>query len=536
MLSFITSRTAASYTRQAIKSLPANAASPSGTAPTLTSRTMQPAHLSSSFKQSRATYYYAANHQTAITFTSLLSLWDGKSDTANILPAICTAMQSLLQSIRPKFSADQNRQADFDRLLTTHLHHLDATGLVKLSAALRQADFHCAVTDPASRFAQADHTAGAVASSPQQQQRMLMDTPMLYARLDALIAERRHDATRAAMQASIDSAQIQAMRNILADCAWDWQDQIKPELFSANLLAAARKFSSASGLGDWPQRIELNSPSGTPITAHALVHGTETTLFVQASLTTCPVNQTLMTRLLRDVLEQVVMKKCCGMHAELALLLPDQVAIVRSQIDAVMNQSPSHAMPAELRNCADRLIAQKANFGTVQIMPPVGTKLGHAWIAPALSIVPNRNYCLSTQEEFVFLQTGNSHAPQPVPMKKWPAKFLQAAENEKLYPAEETLHLTVPVEQKKLQDAALNTKAYWQDHQLPYLFMGTAPDQASSGCRATVWHAILQGMDTDAMTLFTHFNRGLPDPDSPIELWLRMHGFMQWMEKLADQS
>lgn len=49
----------------------------------------------------------------------------------------------------------------------------------------------------------------------------------------------------------------------------------------------------------------------------------------------------------------------------------------------------------------------------------------------------------------------------------------------------------------------------------------------------TVWHAIEQSMEPDALALFKHYNRGLPEPDSPTELWIRMHGLMEWIEQLT---
>jgi hypothetical protein len=40
-------------------------------------------------------------------------------------------------------------------------------------------------------------------------------------------------------------------------------------------------------------------------------------------------------------------------------------------------------------------------------------------------------------------------------------------------------------------------------------------------------------MDADARALFAHYNRGLPEPDSPTELWLRLDGLMRWIADLS---
>jgi len=40
-------------------------------------------------------------------------------------------------------------------------------------------------------------------------------------------------------------------------------------------------------------------------------------------------------------------------------------------------------------------------------------------------------------------------------------------------------------------------------------------------------------MDADTKLLFAHFNRGLALPDSTIDLWQRLNGFMQWLELIA---
>jgi hypothetical protein len=43
-------------------------------------------------------------------------------------------------------------------------------------------------------------------------------------------------------------------------------------------------------------------------------------------------------------------------------------------------------------------------------------------------------------------------------------------------------------------------------------------------------------MDDDTRSLFEHFTLGLPEPESPTELALRMAQFMRWLDVLGSRS
>jgi hypothetical protein len=512
----------------------AKTASPSNMVPRLANRPSRPHPLPSLYIP-RTNYYFAANQQTALTFKSLLNQLDDTPDTAVTLHQISLAMQNLLQSIRPKFSSAENKQADFDTLLKSHLDTLDASALTKLAQALRQAKFHFTVTDSVLRNTAPNSISCSSDKQqiPSQKQTVtLLDTAMLYARLDELIIARQMTTDETTARNFPTSEQIQSARNLLAECSLSWQHHTQPENINKNLLEAAQKFSAIFNLPKSPDRvISMDLP-----TRHALVNATDRTLFVDTALINKQPDTTLITKVLRDVLELTLMKKIFGQDAALATLVPAQLAVLRNHIDAVISLTPSIEIPAQLHDCANRVMAGADTFGKVQIIPASGSKLGHAWIAPHLSIVPNRNQAGNGNAGQSFLQSGSATAPKSTTMRQWPAKFLNATENEKLYPADETLQLTVPVHAEKLQASALQTKTLWTDHALPYLFMGTAPDIHPSGCRVTVWHAVIQGMDEDTQALFTYFNRGLPDPDSPTELWQRLDGLMRWIRQLANSS
>ena len=73
----------------------------------------------------------------------------------------------------------------------------------------------------------------------------------------------------------------------------------------------------------------------------------------------------------------------------------------------------------------------------------------------------------------------------------------------------------------------------WKRNKIAYRFVAVAPDSPATGCRISVWATVEKGMDADTKLLFVHFNRGLALPDSTIELWERLNGFMQWLELIA---
>lgn len=92
-------------------------------------------------------------------------------------------------------------------------------------------------------------------------------------------------------------------------------------------------------------------------------------------------------------------------------------------------------------------------------------------------------------------------------------------ESEETYPIQHAWFLRVPVDEKRLQVAAGDVRHEWESQDLQYRFICTTPGMSTTGCRATVWEAVQRGMTDDALALFQHYNRGLPEPQSPTELW-----------------
>jgi hypothetical protein len=89
---------------------------------------------------------------------------------------------------------------------------------------------------------------------------------------------------------------------------------------------------------------------------------------------------------------------------------------------------------------------------------------------------------------------------------------------------------------KALELAALQVREEWMYNGIAYRFVAVAPDSPATGCRISVWATVEKGMDADTKLLFVYFNRGLALPDSTIELWERLNGFMQWLELIASDN
>jgi hypothetical protein len=173
-------------------------------------------------------------------------------------------------------------------------------------------------------------------------------------------------------------------------------------------------------------------------------------------------------------------------------------------------------------------------FRQIHIQPTTGVALGHAWIAPSLSLVPDKRK-MSVDIGSRYMHSGYHLEPGDAHIREWPAHFMTSKENEESYPAEHAWQVRVPVDANRLREAAQDVSREWQSAGLPYRFIGTTPDMPPTGCRATVWEAVKRGMSADARALFDHYNRGLPDPQSPTELWQRLDGLMRWMQTLATE-
>ena len=235
--------------------------------------------------------------------------------------------------------------------------------------------------------------------------------------------------------------------------------------------------------------------------------------------------------IMRDLLELLLAHRLFGAMDGLMTLNPGQRTLLQREIEQVLSRPPAGASDA-MRATAAAVLQRRCSFGTMQIFPTAGAMLGHEWISPVLSVVPDRSR-KGTEAGKRFMRSGLRLEPTQCTVHEWDIRWLTATENTDLYPPEHAWHLSVPAHWLKLQQSAIEVRKEWQRMKHPYRFIGTAPGMPATGCRATVWLAAQRAMDDDTRMLFAYFRRGLPEPDSPTELALRMDQFMQWMEALA---
>jgi hypothetical protein len=326
----------------------------------------------------------------------------------------------------------------------------------------------------------------------------------------------------------ISAAQVDAARLALTDCALVCAQSTTPSLCLTILSEAAQALAAALTMPvPWHSVVAAPPASGA-----AMLDRHENQLRIDPLIMTAlPAERSEIrfAAVLRDLMELLLAQKLFG--TDPASLTLQQRCALQNVLDEITATPPS-AYPAALLDQARALMSRRDSFGQVQIMPTTGVALGHAWLAPVLSLVPDKTQA-ATEIGRRFLQSGFQLTPNDCVIRQWPSRFLNAIDNENLYPTRSAWHLTVPAAQIRLREEAENLRREWREHGIPYRFIGVAPAREASGCRITVWQAVQRAMDADARALFAHYNRGLPEPDSPTELWLRLDGLMRWIADLS---
>jgi hypothetical protein len=232
------------------------------------------------------------------------------------------------------------------------------------------------------------------------------------------------------------------------------------------------------------------------------------------------------------MLEIFLTKKLINSTTELSQLSVAQRQHVWNAIASIQSFAPTPSLLSPFRTHVKTLLMSRESFGQVHIIPASGVALGHAWIAPSLSITPDHQK-LGVPAGMCYLHSGaRLHAAVSV-INEWPIQWLTSTESENLYPSRHAWHLPIPVPAKALELAVQQVSEEWKHNKIAYRFVAVAPDSPATGCRISVWAAVEKGMDADTKLLFIQFNRGLALPDSTIELWERLNGFMQWLELIA---
>ncbi len=477
-------------------------------------------------RPSKAHYYFDASRHTSLSLRMLLNelmMQKAPADLRGARDFLCLTMDNLLQSIRPGIDDDEQSRQYFFALLRMHLSHLSAGELHQLSDSLKAAGFGCNVVETIiDDVVYRDY--GFANGPPHSFHRTLLQTADFFDLLEDLTKN-----TQKIQSQPLKCKLADAARTALPACAMHWQlsEKTPEDLFhSVCLLGRALDMpAELSGIAGGSLSTKASTVAITQrllmidnATAEALITDTQGSLFAEV---------------LRDVLELLLTQKLFGIAAP-----PDQLTQrQRQDLSAALEKIYSRPLPAgdsALQAKARAVLQGSQRFGQIQIQPTAGVALGHAWIAPSLSLVPDKHKN-SVDIGHRYMHSGYNLEPGDSQIREWPTRFMTRQENEDAYPAEHAWRVSVPVESGRLQMAAQDVRREWESLNLPYRFIGAAPGMPPTGCRATVWEAVRRGMDTDARALFDHYNCGLPDPQSPTELWQRLGGLMRWIRMIADE-
>lgn len=478
----------------------------------------------------RATYYFDAAWHTSQTLRHLMkaALADETLGLRKPPELLALTMAVMLDSICPGLQDDAESLQWFHRLLRMHLSGLTVGELDRLKQLLKAERFdHVVIESVIDDVMVAEH--GFANGPPHCRQRTLMFAKDLHHALDEARQTSAENETLPAQDRRLTPAQAQQARNVLAALAGR---HARGSVTLTALACAANELAQATGT---LLKTEL-AVAAEPLPPASGVSWQDGQLIVDLRLLATLVETRdgkLNASLLRDLLELLLAHKLFGSPIDLMNLPVAQRALLQREVEHVLSRPPT------LDDCAMfaravAVLSQRASFGTMQVFPTAGALLGHAWISPVLSVVPDKSR-KGTDAGKRFMRSGLRLEPVQCTVNEWDIRWLNPRENDEMYPAAQAWHLPVPAHWLKLQQAAEDTRQEWQSKKLPYRFIGTAPGMPSTGCRATVWHAVQRAMDDDTRSLFEHFARGLPEPESPTELALRMGQFMQWLNELASR-
>ncbi len=478
----------------------------------------------------KAGYYIDAAQQTAKTLRTLIQQIDHQYQSLGLPPnlqLLTNCMQRLLHSIKPGYVDEEQSKARYLDLLRMHLSSLNNDECLKLKSHLQSTQFKCLINETVidDEFYL---EYGFCNGPPHSSERVLFHTQNLFDCLDDLQRSQGVQKTDSSLIAPLSHGTKQELRDVLAQAAQHWPHSQK---ILPDLLDIACRIGIALDLISLPTQIcatELNLYGTTVrLKNEHIVIDLGIVLDLQGNK-----NEALLNRVLRDLLEVFLIQKFTGTQTK----LPDLQAIDRRNIRLAIEQITEtyvptitdHSLPLKARSVWSR----SYEYGQIQIKPSAGISLGHAWITPDLSLIPDT----SSPSDVIgmhYMHTGFHLRPQQNTIREWPTKFLTAKENAQIYPPESTWYLTVPVTKTRLQTSALGVIAEWQANKTPYRFANMDSNTPATGCRMTVWKAVQDGLEPDALALFNHYNQGLATPESPTELWIRLNGLMEWIKHMA---
>ena len=401
-----------------------------------------------------ATYYFDAAWQTSQTLRHLMhaSLNNEPLGLHKPPELLMQTMEAMLNSICPGLPDDADSLDCFQKRLQMHLSELTASELGQLQQLLKASRFdHVVIESVIDDFMMIEH--GFANGPPHCRQRTLMFTKDLHYAIDEAIDTASGIEATLPPEYRLTPTQAQQTRDVLAALS---SQHARGGITLAGLADAANELARATGTSVKTERAVATHtlpPASSVIWQAGQLMVDSRVLEVLTETK----NSALAASLLRDLLEMLLVHKLLGPMADLMTLSAGQRALVQQEIEQVLSRPPSVTGSAISIRAAE-VLARRSSFGTMQIFPTVGATLGHAWISPVLSVVPDKSR------------------------------------------------------------------------------KGVEAGMPATGCRATVWHASQHAMDDDTRSLFEHFTLGLPEPESPTELALRMAQFMRWLDVLGSRS
>jgi hypothetical protein len=436
---------------------------------------------------------------------------------------LVNAVNTLVSATCPQGDMDSESHAYFALLLNMHLSGLEPEELTSLAKSLKSAGYD-GVSDRAALQHDIYDPFGFISGKPQDVASLPSDWHHL---LDDAIEHTASIARRPLAGKLPGDAEVRAARQCLLDAALRWPVSGRS---MEDIVAIARLLSDAIGLSPAP-RVGC---TGTITQRGSMIDWKGDTLLIDTKAFRTlaeDINGDLFAEVLRDLLELLLARKMSGEAAHPSRLRAADRTRLNKAINAVLAAEPC-APEAALRQAAKRVLSTIGSMGKVQILPTIGVALGHASVGSSLSVVPDKSkppVLIGAR----YMHPGFQLEPDDYPVLQWPIRWLDANENAELFVDEYAWQVTVPVDRERLEQAATEVANEWKAQGKPYRFTGTSPGLPSTGCRASVLQAIEQGMDDDARGLFAYFNAGLPAPESPSELALRMGRFMNWLKTLA---
>ena len=485
----------------------------------------------------RATYFYDASWHKGKTFRQLIKTLDASHSPSGtgLKLGTCSNSEFLIQqthiflnSFQPFVNGVKESKEKYLALLEMHLSSLDQTELEKLLHYLRQLNYNCTIIE--STIDDKIYLEyGFCNGSPHTKKESLLSTPEFFQLIESLRQSKKSEGLTAANLPDISPEQAQTLRNQLSFCAIDW---INSDKSLDSILKIARYLEYLVRGEITVENVDIYSDDPGPskvvqIDKKLLID------FMSMYELRHKNNEPLFAVLLRDILEIFLTKKNSSPMIVVRDLSVIQRRRVWNTLQKITTLAPDPSQMTPLYNHVKTLLSSSSCFGKIHIIPPSGVALGHAWIAPNLSVIPDQQK-MGVALDTYYLHSGARFKPGISTINEWPISWLNGGESEELYPSRNAWLLAVPVAAPQLEIAAQELIDEWKRADLPYRFVTVAPEKPAAGCRISVWYALEKAMDTNTKLLFAGFNRGLPLPDSTIELWERRHRFMQWLELIAN--